>query len=235
MDHRRLLLEIIGLTLTLLLLIGCGPEPTPTPDLAATQIAADRVAYATLTAEAPTATNTPTATVKPTATPTATPTNTTMPTPTATPTATSTPTSTPTASSTPTLTSTPTSTDTSVPPTPTLDATRGQVRGIITYIGTDQPAARTDVWLEKLEPSEGGRFKWVCPLDLKTQTDGSGAFHFKNVSPGQYILLPRQSIVITWLGDVLTLEVTAGQVSDLETVAIPDREPTEQQLVCPRP
>jgi hypothetical protein len=109
----------VVLALALCVLAACGGEPTPTPDLVATQVAVEKAAAATLTAEAPTPTNTPTNTPTPTSTltPTATPTptDTSTPIPTDTPTHTPSPTRTP--SRTPTPTRTPTSTFT-VTPTP---------------------------------------------------------------------------------------------------------------------
>lgn len=59
------------LVFALCLIAGCGDEPTPTPDAVATQVAVERAAYATMTAEVPTATHTspPTDTPPPTATP----------------------------------------------------------------------------------------------------------------------------------------------------------------------
>jgi hypothetical protein len=105
--------QLFPLTLVLLLLVACGAEPTPTPDLVATQVAVEKAAAATLTAEAPTVTNAP----EPTSTPTATATDT----PTATPTATNTPTNTPEPTNTSTPTRTPRPTNTPRPtatPTP---------------------------------------------------------------------------------------------------------------------
>jgi hypothetical protein len=97
----------VPLVSVLCLIVGCGAEPTPTPDLVATQIAVEKAAHATMTAEAPTATWTPTATETPTATdvPTATSTPTPRPTQTYTPrpTRTFTPRPTPTPSATPTI------------------------------------------------------------------------------------------------------------------------------------
>lgn len=105
------------LVLVLCLLVGCGAEPTPTADAGATQIAAEKAAYATMTAEAPTATDTPapTETSTPTHTPSLTPTPTHTDTPTATPTPTPTLTPTPTPAPTDTPTPTPTDTPTSAP------------------------------------------------------------------------------------------------------------------------
>lgn len=79
----------IQLILALLVLADCGGQPTPTPDLVATEVAVQRAAIATLTAEAPA----PTRTASPTSTPTHMPTATTteMPTPTETATHTATP------------------------------------------------------------------------------------------------------------------------------------------------
>jgi formylglycine-generating enzyme required for sulfatase activity len=73
--------QYLALVLMLCLLVGCGGEPTPTPDAAATQIAAEEAAYATMTAEAstPTPTQTPTHTPTPTVTPTWTPVSPTSP------------------------------------------------------------------------------------------------------------------------------------------------------------
>jgi hypothetical protein len=102
------------LVLALCLLGACGGEPTPTPDLVATQIAVEKAAHGTMTAEAPTPTDTPTCTATPT------PTNTATHTPTPTPTATSTPTASPTL--TPTATATLTAKPTSKPK-PTLTST----------------------------------------------------------------------------------------------------------------
>lgn len=106
------------LVLILWLLLGCGAEPTPTPDLAATQIAQEKAAHTTMTAEAPTPTKPPTPT--PTVTLTATPANTATGTPTHTPTATLTPTTMPTQTPTETSTVTPTPKPTKTPkPKPT--------------------------------------------------------------------------------------------------------------------
>lgn len=89
---------LIGLA-AICILTGCGGDPTPTPDLVSTQVAVEKAAAATLTAEAPTATSTPAPTDVPTSTPEAThtPTVPATDTPTATPTPepTSTPTPTP--------------------------------------------------------------------------------------------------------------------------------------------
>ena len=109
----------------LCLVVGCGGEATPTPDLAATQLAQEKAAHTTMTAEAPTPTNPPTFT--PTVTLTATRTNTATGTPTNTPTctpmATQTPTATPTHTPTPTSTATPTPKPTKKPtPKPTNTA-----------------------------------------------------------------------------------------------------------------
>lgn len=103
------------LALLIIALASCGAEPTATPlptetpDLVATQIAVEKAAHATMTAEAPTPTNTPTHTS--TSTPTTTPTSTPTPTSTSTPTVTWTPTPEPTD----TPTQTPTPRPTSVP------------------------------------------------------------------------------------------------------------------------
>ena len=61
-------IELTLLTLMLLVLIGCGGGPAPTPDLVATEVAVQRAAAATLTAEAPTPPM-PTDTPRPTDTP----------------------------------------------------------------------------------------------------------------------------------------------------------------------
>jgi hypothetical protein len=61
------------LLLLMYLLVGCGGQPTPAPNLVATQVAVEKAAAATLTAEVPTATSTPMATDMPSATPTQTP------------------------------------------------------------------------------------------------------------------------------------------------------------------
>lgn len=82
---KRTLLLFLGL----ILLAGCGADPTPTPDLVATQIAVEKAAHATMTAEVPTPTPTPI----PTDTPV--PTNTPLPTETPQPTDTPAPTDTP--------------------------------------------------------------------------------------------------------------------------------------------
>lgn len=105
--------------LVLLLLVACGEEPTPTPDAAATRIAMEKMANATLTAETPPPTTTPGPTDTPV--PTATPTDTTMPT--NTPTSTPTPTKTLTATLPPTATRTPSPVPTTAPTsTPTIAA-----------------------------------------------------------------------------------------------------------------
>lgn len=105
------MIRCLAVFLLLCLLIGCGASPTPIPDLVSTQVAVERAAAATLTAEAPTATNTPTPTS--TFTPTDIATNTHTPTATWTPTATRTP------------TATPTDTPTAIPsPTPTPRPTK---------------------------------------------------------------------------------------------------------------
>jgi endonuclease YncB( thermonuclease family) len=99
-----------------MLVVSCGGEPTPTPDLVATQIAVEKAAHATMTAEVLAAAETlpPTSTVEATDTPTPEPT----PTPEATPTQ-EPPTDAPTATFTPTRTDTPTITPT---PAATLPA-----------------------------------------------------------------------------------------------------------------
>jgi hypothetical protein len=113
----------IPLGLALFLLAACGGEPTPTPDAVATQIAVEKAAHATMTAEAPTVTktslptHTPTATATPTSThtPTVTDTSTPTATDTSTPTQTPIPTNTPTDIPTPTWTPSPSSLPTSTP------------------------------------------------------------------------------------------------------------------------
>lgn len=57
------------LVLVLVALIACGAPPSPTPDIVATQVAAQRAAAATLTAEAPAATSPPLPTAADTSTP----------------------------------------------------------------------------------------------------------------------------------------------------------------------
>lgn len=114
--------NILALVLATCLLAGCGAEPTPTPDVVATQIAVEKAAHATMTAEAPTATNTP----SPTSTDTPSPTSTDTPTPTVTPTSTPTPTHTPSPTATSTQTATATETETPKPtrkPKPTKKPT----------------------------------------------------------------------------------------------------------------
>lgn len=78
----------VSLILLLALLVGCGGDLTPTPDLVATQIAVEKAAHATMTAEVPTAADTPmpSATEANTPEPTATKTNTPEPTDTPVPT-----------------------------------------------------------------------------------------------------------------------------------------------------
>jgi hypothetical protein len=90
-----------ALVFSLVVLVGCGGPPTPTPDLVATQVAVEKAAAATLTAEVPAEKHAPTATAilavtfapQPTDTPrpTDTPSPTSAPEPTSTPIPTSTP------------------------------------------------------------------------------------------------------------------------------------------------
>ncbi len=94
--------RFVVLSVLLLGLVACGAPDTPTPDAVATQVAVGRAAAATLTAEAPAATEPTLATAVPTVTATSIPTEvpTTAPTPTASPTDTE---PVPTASTPPTL------------------------------------------------------------------------------------------------------------------------------------
>jgi hypothetical protein len=93
----------VMLILILALLGACGAEATPTPDAIATQIAVEKAAHATMTAEVPTSTSTPLSTRTPKATDTATVA------------ATATATKAPTFTSTPTLTPAPTTIPVIVP------------------------------------------------------------------------------------------------------------------------
>ena len=129
------------LCLLMAMLASCGSASTPTPDAVATQIAVEKAAYATMTAEAPAATNTATVTNTPTdtpiPTPTLTPTDTDTPTPTWTPTATWTPTPSPTPTDTPT--ETPTATTTPKPtgkPKP-KSTKKPQTKGMLLFASTE--------------------------------------------------------------------------------------------------
>jgi hypothetical protein len=110
--HKLLLTLCVPILCALVLcaLAGCGAEPTPTPDMVATEVAIQRAAAATLTAEVPPPTDTrwPSPTPPPTDTPV--PTDTPTPVPTPTPTPSTTPTLSPTPSPTPTPSATPTPT-----------------------------------------------------------------------------------------------------------------------------
>ena len=109
-----LCLLIIVVTLT-----ACGGESTPTPDLEATQAAVHTAAVATLTAEAPTATDTPVDTPTPTEAPTDTPQPSETPIPT--------PSNTPIPSPMPTATHSPTPAPTSPPQVTCRPAKKGWI------------------------------------------------------------------------------------------------------------
>lgn len=164
-----------------LLLAGCGGGPTSPPDLVATAVDVLRAAGATLTAEAPTATNTPTDT--PTATPTITPTDTSTPTPTATPT--NTPTYTP--SPPPTATPTPTPKPTQKPrptATPTAESL-GWLPGMPVPTDTDEIVISDYLTILNSSPSfkvvpnpEYPEEGWDRFLDaLKTAQEAQGPDH----------------------------------------------------------
>ena len=171
------------------LLVGCGgAEPTATPDLVATQIAVEKSAHATMTAEAPTATDTPTSTPEPTDTPTRKPrptrtlppptrTNTPGPTPTRRPTMTSPPTQTPRATQTasPTNTAAPTNPPAPSPtPAPTQEPRPNVVISFVHNDGYEEHVSITN---------EGD-----APADMSGWTvsgsKGDETYHF----PGGYIL-----------------------------------------------
>lgn len=146
------------------------------------------------------------------------------PTPTFTPTPTNTPI--PTVTLTPTPTPTPTNT-----PTPTPVPTTGKVVGTLVDKSTQKPIAGVKLRLVTYKGlnAEGKAEYYFGPNDLWAETDGSGAFSFSEVSPGQYSiwasfpdapLTAFPSPLTGEEGKTIILEVIAGQAVDVGEVLV---------------
>lgn len=181
--NRRIL--VLWLTSIILPASACACQPTPTPDVVATQVAVQRAAAATLSAEAPTATSAPrdtaapgpTSTLAPTQAPSASPLTTTTPSPTSYSLLTDTSTPLPTATQTPTETAVPTS-------RPKVTCRQAK-RGWIGFKRQKRCNARTgdgcgpvEVWIMKGDGSsqapmcDPGGYTWALKKD-QTHPDGT--------------------------------------------------------------
>jgi hypothetical protein len=168
---------MLCLLTVMLAVAACGGEPTPTPDLVATEVAVQKAAAATLTAEAPTATNTPIDT--PTLTSTEAPAATPLPSETPTPTPSNTPSDTYTP--TPTMTDTPTPAPTSPPKVTCRPAQKGWIgfkRQNRCNAKTGDGCGPIEIWIMKADGSsqapmcDKSDYNWAWKKD-QTHPDGT--------------------------------------------------------------
>jgi hypothetical protein len=175
-----------AIILVLCLLVGCGAPPTATPDLVATQVAVEKAAAATLTAEAP---------------PTVAQVVTNTPQPTSTPSPTSIPTATPSPSA--TWTSTPTATWT---PSPTSTWTPSPTATIEPY-DTWKKSARTDLTYKMVDKSDeyiGERVCWRGEIFSIEASSGMTFFQAWYFEGSSYSVFEDGSdaFVVNYLGDL---------------------------------
>jgi hypothetical protein len=119
----------------------------------------------------------------------------------------------------------PTPTPTPVPPTPipTPVPTTGEVVGVLVDKSTQKPVASVKLRLVTYKGLNAeGKAEWYFgPNDLWAETDGSGAFAFSEVSPGEYSIWASftptafPSPLTGEEGKTIVLEVIAGQAINL--------------------
>lgn len=129
-------------------------------------------------------------------------------------------------------------TPTPSPPTPTPEVPmpedgKGTVVGILYDQTIDQPYVGHLIYLARvreLKDPEGNNAGYFAELDVTTdpfgQTDDAGRFVIENVEPGMYGLVVRlpslQEILLeeAETANNISVEIKAGEISDLETVFI---------------
>lgn len=106
-------------------------------------------------------------------------------------------------------------------PTPTT----GQVRGVIVELDSGEPISGMGLQLLIVEKTATGIGFDFGEDNPHTETDSSGAFVFKDVSPGSYGLGSYPEFLFPMWADgpdgvvPITFEVTADQVTDLGTIS----------------
>ncbi len=106
-------------------------------------------------------------------------------------------------------------------PTPTT----GQVRGVIVELDSGEPISGMGLQLLIVEKTATGIGFDFGEDNPHTETDSSGAFVFKDVSPGSYGLGSYPEFLFPMWTDgtdgvvPITFEVTASQVTDLGTIS----------------
>ena len=103
--------------------------------------------------------------------------------------------------------------------------TTGQVRGVIVELDSGEPISGMGLQLLIVEKTATGIGFDFGEDNPHTETDSSGAFVFKDVSPGSYGLGSYPEFLFHMWTDgtdgvvPITFEVTAGQVTDLGTIS----------------
>jgi len=118
-------------------------------------------------------------------------------------------------------------TSTPAPPPPTLDPSKGSVRGVLAVgVGEVKPVAGAILYLAEVLKDEGGN-EAAASMDRinspRTSTNTEGAFLFSNVPPGKYALVLDRVLDSFMLlepntGESLIIEVAAGHEVDLGTL-----------------